>query len=224
MKKWNLWNGSVLAILGLLVIIFPAFWVKVVVILLGIGAIVYGIYNLKITKSLYDGDYYGKTIMIRGIVSILIGVVAILFPLAFGKTMWAVMIWVLIVYLVISAGLGFYAAALLKHTGINRKKYVLENIALLAIAIVLILISPTGLGTAIIRIVGIVAMVIGIVLIVYGIAFKKKDTVVVEAEVVNDVSDENLKTAEKVDPAEVKEEKQEDKADSDGGSEEETDK
>ena len=48
MKKWNLWNGSLLAVLGLLVVIFPAFWFKVVVILLGIGAIVYGIRKVLI--------------------------------------------------------------------------------------------------------------------------------------------------------------------------------
>ena len=197
MKKWNLWSGSLLTLLGLLVIIFPAFWIKVVVILLGVGAVAYGIYNLKITKALSDGDFYHRTIMIRGIVSILIGVVAILFPLAFGQTMWTVMIWVLIVYLIVSSALGFYAAALLKDTGINRKKYVFENIGLLVLAVVLILISPRDLGLTIIRIVGIVATVIGIIILVSTFISKNKE---------KKSSDDNLKMAKKADKEEVKEE------------------
>ena len=197
MKKWNLWSGCLLVLLGLLVIIFPSFWVKVVVILLGVGAVAYGIYNLKITKALSDEDYYHRTIMIRGIVSILIGIVAILFPLTLGKTMWAVMIWVLIVYLIVSSALGFYAAALLKNTGINRKKYILENVGLLAIAIVLILISPKNLGTAIIRVVGIVATVIGAIFIVSSFISKNKEKKAQEG---------NLKEAKKVNPEDVKKE------------------
>lgn len=209
MKKWNLWNGSLLAVLGLLVVIFPAFWFKVVVILLGIGAIVYGIYNLKITKSLYDGAYYNKTIMIRGIVSIIIGVIAILFPLAFGATMWTVMVWVLIVYLIISSALGFYAAALLKNTGINRKKYVLENVGLLCLAIVLILISPTGLGRAIIRIAGAVTLAVGVGIIVYGIISnkKEKEEIVATVDVEDAVVVDDLKEAEKVESADDKSDK-----------------
>lgn len=197
LKKWNLWSGSLLAVLGLLVIIFPSFWVKVVVILLGIGAVAYGIYNLKITKSLSDGDYYHRTILIRGIVSIIIGVIAILFPLTLGKTMWTVMVWVLIVYLIVSSALGFYAAALLKDTGINRKKYILENVGLLAIAIVLILISPKNLGEAIIRIVGIVATVIGAIIIISSFISKNKEK---KANVDND----NLKEAKKATAEDVK--------------------
>lgn len=208
MKKWNLWNGSLLAVLGLLVVIFPAFWFKVVVILLGIGAIVYGIYNLKIIKAASDNSNYNRTILIRGIVSIIIGVIAILFPLAFGQTMWAVMVWVLIVYLIISSILGFYAAALLKNTGIDRKKYILENVGLLCLAVVLILISPNSLGRAIIRIIGVVTLVIGVIIIVYSIISNRKekqDVVTVEAHEV-DVKDDDLKEAEKVDAEEVKEE------------------
>lgn len=209
MKKWDLWNGSLLAVLGLLVIIFPEFWLKVVVILMGMGAIVYGIYNFKITKALSDSAVYNRTILIRGFVSIIIGICAILFPLVLSSTVWAVMVWVLVGYLIISAALGFYAAALLRNTGINRKKYILENIALLLIAVVLILISPRTLGNAIIRIIGVVTLIVGIVLIVFGIVFKKKseaDETVVTYEVKDDV-------AEKVSPEEDSEEKSEDNVD-----------
>ena len=54
MKRWYLYLGALLALIGLLIVIFPAFWIKVVVILLGLAMIAYGIYSLKVTKALFD--------------------------------------------------------------------------------------------------------------------------------------------------------------------------
>lgn len=216
MKKWNIWSGSLLTVLGLLVIIFPKFWSRVIVISLGIGAIVYGIYNLKITKALSNNSNYNKTILIRGIASIVIGVVVIVCPF-FMESLWKVMVWVLIIYLIISSCLGFYSAALLKDTGIDRKKYVFENIGLLVLAIVLILITPENLRNMLLIIAGIIAMVVGVVIIVFAVIsiVKGNSDVVATVEAKDaDVRDdepaaektEDTADAEKEEPAEVKEE------------------
>lgn len=90
------------------------------------------------------------------------------------------MIWILIGDLIVSAVLGFYAAALLKDSGVNRKKYFIENLGLLAVAIFLIVLSPKSLANAIFRIVGIVAIVAGVIIILIEI-LSRKNTVVVEA-------------------------------------------
>ncbi len=185
MKRWYLYLGSLLALLGLMIIIFPAFWIKVVVILLGLGMIAYGIYSLKVTKALYDDSTFVTTIMIKSIGSIIIGTLSVIFPLAFSGTVWTVMIWILIISLILSAIAGFYSAALLKDTGIDRKNYFLENLFLLIAALVLILISPKQLGIAIVRIIGIAVMVIGGALIAVDLT-SKKDTLTVEAEVKDD--------------------------------------
>lgn len=184
MKKYFLYLGCLIAILGLFVVIFPAFWVKLVVFILGLAAIAYGIYNLKYTKNLYEDDKYKKSILIKSIVSIVAGVMAVLFPLAFGGTAWSIMVWVLIIYLILSAIVGFYAASLLKDSDIDRKRYVLENLALLAIAVVLILISPKTLGTAIVRIIGIAAILAGVILIICSL--NTKDNVIVSSVVKED--------------------------------------
>ena len=186
MKRWYLYSGILAAVLGLLIIIFPAFWIKLVVIMLGLAAIAYGIYSLKFTKTVYDDSYYKKTILIKSIVSIVAGVMAVLFPLAIGGAAWSAMIWVLIIYLLLSAAAGFYAAALLKDSGVERKRYIIENLLLLATAVILILISPRSLGNAIIRLIGIITLVAGVVLIVFDV-FSAKDEV--KADVV-DVKDE----------------------------------
>lgn len=180
MKRWFLYEGILLAVLGLLLIIFPTFWVKLVVILLGIGSIGYGIYSLKYTKSLYKDTHYERSILIKSIISIAIGFLVVVFPLFFAKAAWTVMMWILIIYLIATAVLGFYAASLLKDTGIERKRYFIENIILLVIAIALILLSPAALGKVIIRIVGIASMVLGLGLVIYDLVSKKDVTVVSE--------------------------------------------
>lgn len=169
MKRWYLFSGILAALLGLLVIIFPAFWIKLVVVILGLAAIAYGIYSLKITKVISDELNYRRTILIKSIVSIVAGLMAVLFPLAIGGAAWTAMIWLLIFYLLISAAAGFYAAALLKDSGVERKRYIIENLLLLAAAVVLILISPRSLGNAIIRLIGIVVLVVGLALILFDV-------------------------------------------------------
>ena len=187
MKRWYLFSGILAALLGLLVIIFPSFWIKLVVVIIGLAAIGYGIYCLKFTKALSEDIYYRRTILIKSIVSIIAGVMAVLFPLAIGGAAWTAMIWVLIIYLLASAAIGFYAAALLKDSGVERKRYIIENLLLLAVAVILILISPRALGNAIIRLIGIVVMVAGISLILFDLLTSKNE---VKAEVV-EVKDEN---------------------------------
>ena len=137
--------------------------------------IAYGIYSLKVTKSLYDDSHFVTTIMVKSIAGIVIGLLSVVFPLAFSGTVWTVMIWILIISLILSAIAGFYTAALLKDTGIDRKNYFLENLFLLIAALELFLISPKQLGIAIVRIIGVAVMVIGGALIAVDVTSKKSE-------------------------------------------------
>ncbi len=187
MKRWYLFSGILAALLGLLVIIFPSFWIKLVVIMIGLAAIAYGVYSIKFTKIISEEISYRRTILIKSIVSIIAGVMAVLFPLAIGGAAWTAMIWVLIIYLLASAAIGFYAAALLKDSGVERKRYIVENLLLLGVAVVLILISPRSLGNAIIRLIGIIVLVAGVSLIIFDILSARDE---VKATVV-EVKDED---------------------------------
>ena len=61
MKRWYLFSGILAAVLGLLVIIFPAFWIKLVVVIIGLAAIVYGVYCLRFTKVISEDISYRRT-------------------------------------------------------------------------------------------------------------------------------------------------------------------
>lgn len=186
MKKGNWIVGGVAALLGLLIMIFPAFWVKVVVILLGLSSVAYGVYSFKVTKSVYLNPSYERTLLIKSIISVVVGILAVILPLAVANAMWTIMIYILAVYLLVAAVLGFYSVSLLKDSGVERKKFIFENLGLLIGAVVLFIIPAKNLGTFIIRLIGLAVLLFGGVLLVIEFMGKKK---VVKAEYA--VSEEN---------------------------------
>ena len=161
MKKWNYFIAGLLGILGILILIFPAFWIKLIVVLLGLGAVGYGIYNFSYIKKLSDESSYRSVILTRSLVSIIIGVLAVILPMTIAETMWTIMIYVLAVYLVVTACLGFYGMYVLRHTELELKNYLLENFILLAIAVFLFLV-PAQLGIALVRILGLAVVAVGV--------------------------------------------------------------
>lgn len=180
MKRYYLYEGILAAIAGLLLIIFPEFWIRFIFTVLGLSAIAYGVYNLKYEKALFADTTYERTILIRSIVSIVIGVMVTIFPLTLAKAAWNAMRIILIIYLILSATAGFYAAALLKNTDIDRKRYFIENLILVGLAVVLIFLSD-NLGVVIMRLVGVIGMIGGIALAVYEIISQKKQVITTDS-------------------------------------------
>ena len=182
MKRWYLYAGIFLAVIGILIVVFPVFWVRLVVWMFGLASCAYGVYMIRFTRNIFDGSdfdgssFYKTIILVKSIVSIIVGLMAMIFPLAFGFSAWTAVFWLLIIYLFLAAIAGFYAASLLKDSGIDRKKYYLENLALIGSAVILIILSPKTLGQAIIRIIGIINIIAGIALALYDIfSFKSND-------------------------------------------------
>ena len=109
-----------------------------------------------------------------------IGVMVTIFPLTLAKAAWNAMRIILIIYLILSATAGFYAAALLKNTDIDRKRYFIENLILVGLAVVLIFLSD-NLGVVIMRLVGVIGMIGGIALAVYEIISQKKQVITTDS-------------------------------------------
>lgn len=194
MKKFNWLLGAILAALGLLVIIFPSFWIKIIVVLFGAAAIAYGVYNIIFAKTVLENTKFANVILVKSVLSIMVGTLAVVLPLAFANAVLKIMMIILAVYLIVAAGLGFYSVSLLKDTGVDRKKYVWENLVLLIAGILLFLISPEKLGSLIVRIIGIVSLAAGAVLLILEFGFKKKKEVIVtveETEIKDAVEPEN---------------------------------
>lgn len=184
--------GALLIILGILIIVFPAFWVKLFVVVFGICSIAYGIYTLLQLKNLESSQYKTMSI-VKGLVNILFGILSVIIPIAVAKATWKVIVYIFAVELILSSGVGFYLTSIVALDGENRKRAIFENAFMLLAAIILFLISPEKLGNVIIRIIGVCTILVGIVFIVIRLT-SKKDIVVTDAEV-RDASTETTESS-----------------------------
>ena len=194
-KKSTLLYCIIAIVVGLLLLIIPKYCIYGIVILLGIFSIVNGVYNLvKIRNIITDPDFY-IVLTIRGIVSIVIGILAVLLPAIFAKTataIWTVMVYILAVYLLVTAIMELYATVQIKKFGLETKPYITEILFSLAAGILLFFIPPKTFGEIILRIIGAGVVVIGVTLMI--IMFKNKPIVVYAEEVPSDPN-ENMNDA-----------------------------
>lgn len=204
MKNTNYAIFGGISVLGLLILIFPTFWINLVVFVVGLGAIAYGLYNLIVTRRIFQDSIYETVILVKSIFSIVIGTLSVIIPLAVADTMWKAMIYLLIVYLILAAIIGFYSVSLLKSTEIDRKHFVFENLSLLLLAAVLIVILPEKLGIFIVRLIGVAAFAVGIFMITLQFFAQKN---VANAEVV-EIKDAEV--SESTEAAEAEESKKSD--------------
>lgn len=173
--------GALLFVLGILIIIFPEFWVRLFVVIFGLCSVAYGIYTVLPLKNLENSQYKTMSLIKSGI-SIFFGLLSVIIPITVATTTWKVIVYAFAISLIISSMLGFYTTSIISLEGDERKKAILENVISLIVAIVLFLISPISLGKIIIRIIGICIIILGVVLIVIKI-FSQKDIIITNMEV-----------------------------------------
>lgn len=189
MRKTYMVIGILAIIIGLLMLIVPQQCVKIIVIILGFFSVGNGLFNLlHIRKKVADPDFI-KTINIRGIISIIVGFLAIILPLTFAGILWTIMVYALAFYLLISSGMEIYGIKKMDQVGINTKPYIAEIIGSVIIAIILFII-PAEIGTFLIRILGIVIILAGIILL---LAKTKREPLIVYAEEVPNDPNESKK-------------------------------
>ena len=81
MKKNNLFVGILLVLVGFMLLFFPKQCISWCVALMGIEAVVNGIYSLVHTRKLVPDSDFQKLVFIRGTLSIVVGLLAFFLPL-----------------------------------------------------------------------------------------------------------------------------------------------
>ncbi len=165
MRKSYLLLAALTAVIGIMMIIAPTECVKVIVITAGIAAIINGLYTLISKRKLLANSNFDTTETIKGFSSIIIGALAVLLPLVFAGVLWTVMVYVLAVYLLISAITEIYLASQLKAANIETRLSKTETITSLLLAVILFCL-PAEIGKIIIRLGGI-ALLIGSIVCAY---------------------------------------------------------
>lgn len=155
--------GILTSVAGLLMIVSPETFVTLIVIILGVAAIVDGLFIMITTRNLILDPQYKTIMTVRGVLSIFVGILAILLPLFVAAVVYKVMAYVLAVYLIISAVMESYGISKLHRNGIMIRQSVIEVAISVLLAIVLFIIPARTAGSVIVRICGIVILLTGLI-------------------------------------------------------------
>lgn len=196
MDKNRFFLGLMIAAVGLFMLIDPDAFIKFAVIILGIVAALNGVFILYTAKNLIIDENYATIMLIRGWMSVGVGVLAVALPGIFSRAleiMWAIMAYTLAVYLFVSAALEAYAISKLRRNGYAVRQSVTEVIASLIFAIILLAV-PTSIGKTIVRLGGISLIVAGVSLSL--LQWKNRPLVMDADSVVDDDAAESADTAD----------------------------
>ena len=191
MDKNKLFLGFMTAALGLFLLISPDTFISFFVILLGIAAVIDGIFILAATRDLIIDPQYKLIVTVRGVLSVVVGLLAVILPIAVAAVVWKAMAYTLAIYLVISAGMQIYTITKLHRNGIMIRQSLIEVASSLTLALVLFIIPAQTAGHMIVRLFGIVLLIIGIGLFV--IQWKSRPEVIIP-DSVDTVEDEEVES------------------------------
>ena len=178
MKTKNIILGAVLAVIGILMVAIPEACIRAVVVLVGAAAVAFSVYNLLVVYKQSEDAVFKKTILIKGIVTFVVGLVAVICPFVLVKTVaaiWKIISIVLAVYLILYGGVSVYSSAKLR-TGfpLESRRLIFEALICVAIAVLLIIIPIESFGRAFVRIVGLGGLLVGLIMIVVEIVVSKR--------------------------------------------------
>ncbi len=167
----GLFFSALAVVLGILCIIFTDFSIKIIVILLGATAFVKGVFDfIKFRSFIKEDSTFHRAVLIRCLVSIVVGVIAVSLPMAFFKTAETVihvMLYILGVYFLFCTISGLFIISRMKRAELPTKVYNSSTIIYLLIAILLFLLATIGMKN-ILRGVGVGLAVCGAVGCVYS--------------------------------------------------------
>ncbi len=177
----NFFIGVLLVVLGFSMLIAPEYCKLFIILILGIEAVVNGIYSMVVTRKIITDSFFQYSMIFKGMLSIVIGLLAIFLSL-FVKKVEIAMIVTLAIYFIIETIIQMVASGKLTEEPDFKKKFVFEAVicAIVAIALFIILVN------VFIYIAGAVMILIGAFLIFVEI--KNRPIVAEKVEIVDDIS------------------------------------
>ena len=178
MKTKNIIWGVILAVLGIVMIAIPDTCIKAVVVIVGAAAVAFSVYNLLVVYKQIEDASFKKTLLIKSIITFVIGLVSVICPFVLVKTVetiFKIISFVLAAYLILYAGVSVYSSAKLR-SGFpeESKRLIFEALIFVAIAVLLILIPIDQFGQAFVRILGLGALLIGLIMVAVEIVVSKR--------------------------------------------------
>lgn len=164
--------GTLIAVLGIYMMFQGESFTKVFVSILGVVLVFSGAHTLFSMGTFELGHRNKIALLIKSLLSIVIGLIAIIVPFATAVTSWNVLLYVLGAELLISAFISLVEAMLLRKGAASVSSLVSEGMFSLVIA-VLLFAFPRQIGEMLLKLVGVVLIASGVGIVVWSVRIKK---------------------------------------------------
>lgn len=135
---------------------------------IGVYAVVNGVIVLTAAYKAQFSDQMKRTMFIRGIVSLSIGLLALLMPLLFVKITWTFVLYLLGVQLLVSSVMQIYLCIEMRRIELPVTSTVVEATVSMLLAF-LVFTMPQQIGMTIVRVAGFIIFSYGLVLVVQSL-------------------------------------------------------
>lgn len=183
MEFFNVIIGIIVAAVGILMEISPSACLAIIVVLLGVGAVAYGVFDIIKVRLLSENQIFRRASLIQGLLSIVIGMFAVALPLATANAAIKVVLYVLGVYFVIGAASEIFMILKLSEEDIKIKGMPFQSIAMLILGVLMFILPSQAVASFILRICGIFVILGGSG---YAIYSWKHRSLIVEPDDVRD--------------------------------------
>ena len=160
--KWLLFGGLLMIILGLVMLIAPEPFIQVFWVVIGIVVVLEGFVTLFSVRTEVADPRVRGMLLIRSLLGIVVGLVAVFLPMLVAKVSWTVMLYILAIEMIVSAVMQFFVAHDLRALSLPARDYIIEAILLIALAVILFM-FPLQIGKIFIRIAGAAVIIAGCV-------------------------------------------------------------
>jgi len=202
MRKTNWSNikeivGSLIVVfIGLLLVKYSLNFMQIIVLIGGVFAVIHGLNGLFSSDKLsfLEGETktkVNKGLKIEGLISVVLGLFAIIFNLAFAKGVWVVSAYTIGIYLVFGAIVKLRMVFAFRKYEYNSKGGLIEALVNLFFAI-LLFIAPQKIGESFMKFVGWIIVVFGVVGLLVAIFSMVKNHKMKVAEKANEAEAEPL--------------------------------
>lgn len=177
--------GLLVVGLGILIVTNSNSFIKIMMIASGVGALCNGLYTLFNIKRWHFASTTKTLAIVKGILTTLVGLAAILVPMFVAQTAMTVLVYAFAICLVFSALVAFENAAMARSfiPGISTSHFFVEAVVSILVAIILFA-KPTAVLTTFAVVVGIIVSLIGVGTIVWAfrVLHLAKNATVIEVE------------------------------------------
>jgi uncharacterized membrane protein HdeD (DUF308 family) len=163
----------ILVVLGIFIMIRQDLFKQIFVIALGLFLIVTGIKSLATMGRYSFSKFNSRTNLIKGILGLVVGVFAVVMPIATGLTLWKIILFVVAVELVIAAIVLIFDSFIIAKMEFPIAPLVIEAALSLVLAVVLFA-FPEGVADLAITILALIIIIAGIVTAIVAYLMRNK--------------------------------------------------